>query len=166
MCKCSKDDPAILDAENVLRFVKNDQIVFDETQNKFRALPGPNGEPWTFSFSETGENAGLSVDHLERINQSHSLQSTFQNCRAYYTEAFGEAYFSKRSLLKLAIMVVRTNGLGITNTPTNNNGKPRPHHCDIWPSDGQNNFVGNQHSELVRAYEVEINNKPSTGPDL
>ena len=138
---------------NILRFVMNEQLVNDENLNKVRALPGSRGDPWAFPF-EDGVNKGMSVDHMEMINSIQPTRSTFDNCQEYYTNAFSQRWFLARSFLRLPIKVILDLRLKIANTGS----ARRLYHCDVYPTDGQNDFIDDQHAIISTVYEVEINN--------
>lgn len=150
------DDTSLLNAENVLRWVPNDRIYFDDNENKLKAYDRDDSL-WGFFFEEE-VNKGLSVDHRERILADRPEAASFRDAlQDYVTIAMSLPYFEKRSWLRLNIGVLRDLGLPITCTPYDN-GR-RPHHCDVWPTDPHNNYTGDQYHVISESYEVEVNNR-------
>ena len=148
----NENNQIFLDEDHVLRFVINDRLYFDENDNKYKAYDD-DSKLWSFII-KNNENKGLSVDHLEGIINNHSNDDLHQAIKLYVIHRFSRSYFQKRSYLKLKIQVLQNLRLSITKTPKDK----RPHHCDIWPSEGENNFISNQYEAISRSYEVEINN--------
>lgn len=153
------DDQAILNSENVLRLVPNARIYSDENENRLKAYD-ENQSLWGFWFANN-VNTGMSVDHRERILADRPAIADIRDAyNDYYTTAFEQkTYFKKKSVLKLSVQVLRDLKLPITCTPLSD--RVRPHHCDVWPTAPNDNFIGQQYETLLKTYTVEINNNDS-----
>lgn len=141
------------DNDNVIRWVPNARIWFDDNDNCYKAYDDDSSSLWAFAF-EDSRNVGLSVDHLEGILREREGMSVAEAVADYFTTAMSRPYFEKRSFLAMKISDLRAVNLGLTKTPLLN----RIHHCDIWPSAGNDNYVEGQYEHLSRSYSVLINN--------
>jgi hypothetical protein len=143
-----KDDTNIPNDETFVRFVNNCHVYYNDN---IEGLAIVDDRPiWSFLNPQTGNNEGMSGDALKRIlSDSKCPTDIYESLKCYYTACRNERFFLGKSYYGVSVDIIRQANLKITATPSLN----RPHHLDVWPSEGSVDFLEGQRENLSVAFK-------------
>lgn len=145
----------ILDTEHLVRHCPNERVIYDDNIKMHRFME----EEFGFFFDkDTDENLGLSTDNLEWIHQDYPSLCRVGALQQHIRDIFTVTFLAKKSWAIVNAGQIRALSLNIAHTPTKTK-KPadRPHHCDVLPTQGENDYIDDQQRQLYLTHEIILN---------